>query len=524
MGAFFALLYVETSKRGMFDESIVVNEELSEKLGLFNTFSANELFFDYFHNLGDVEKSFFEIPLKKNEIYDKIEANLNTFGCFESILLKKILNLTNVTFILQDENGNQFNFLLKIFLKFGICPDILKKGPVIFLLELKDKNIRFISSSSYISGSEFDLANQFNIQYEKLFDTNGKLTIDNFAHFNSKPKFDFRKEFLANVKQKMFLGILSMLKFLNEFLFLQINCHEKATACGFVKNLILLNPFNPPNCSLGGAVFKVFKLNFLNFYSIYSVQNENGKPGKCVSRIEHKYTSYLEHKFPEKKFITAFNNPQGQFFFKEAIPDAYSPIDGLCVFVLGCYYHCDIRPTCPYNKNVNTNKLHFTGQTYAEVNKQQAEKMVRLMENNSVIKRIDEIYECDIIKKSKNDDDFRSFLSTHYIKAPLTRIIPRNSYRGSYTDNYRLRWSQNENPSEKLYFCDINGLYSYVSMSQKFMVGPYEVLIGQCLENLKVENNHFYYNNRLVHGGVMLLSILPPKKLYYPFLIYRSKS
>jgi len=53
------------------------------------------------------------------------------------------------------------------------------------------------------------------------------------------------------------------------------------------------------------------------------------------------------------------------------------------------------------------------------------------------------------------------------------------------------------------------------------MIGKYETLIGQSLNDLKIIDNKFYYQNLKVMGAIFL-SIIPPKTLLYPFLIYKA--
>ena len=60
-------------------------------------------------------------------------------------------------------------FLLKGFLDFGFLPELVRKGRQIFVLEIKQLGIRVLSSTSYISGNEYEIAEQFNVPFEKIF-------------------------------------------------------------------------------------------------------------------------------------------------------------------------------------------------------------------------------------------------------------------------------------------------------------------------------------------------------------------
>ena len=54
------------------------------------------------------------------------------------------------------------------------------------------------------------------------------------------------------------------------------------------------------------------------------------------------------------------------------------------------------------------------------------------------------------------------------------------------------------------------------------MTGKYQILMGNDLKNIEIVNNKFYYKmNRIM--GACLLTIIPPKFLKLPFLMYRRK-
>ena len=55
------------------------------------------------------------------------------------------------------------------------------------------------------------------------------------------------------------------------------------------------------------------------------------------------------------------------------------------------------------------------------------------------------------------------------------------------------------------------------------MIGKYVILIGRTLEKLTLTNNSYFYNSKKCFGS-MLVTILPPQDLLFPFLLYRTKS
>ena len=125
--------------------------------------------------------------------------------------------------------------------------------------------------------------------------------------------------------------------------------------------------------------------------------------------------------------------------------------------------------------------------------------------------------------KLKQSDSYLKFAKALLKPHPLLRLRPRTCIRGSYSDVYRLKWTKADNPSETLYFLDVNGLFSYAAVAFPFVVGPYEIIIGNDVNKIEIQNNVLYYNNKKMHGTI-LLSILPPRDLFRPYLQYRTKS
>jgi hypothetical protein len=58
-------------------------------------------------------------------------------------------------------------YLLKGFLDHGFLAEVIRKGRHILLLEIKQLGLRFLTSSSYINGDEYEIAEQFGLLYKK---------------------------------------------------------------------------------------------------------------------------------------------------------------------------------------------------------------------------------------------------------------------------------------------------------------------------------------------------------------------
>ena len=408
------------------------------------------------------------------------------------------------------------------------------------MLIIEELQLRFIATNNYVDGNEYQLAKHFELEISanyfplkflkpENFDYDGEtppftLYLDDFETDTTKQQkldyyrlismknWNFKKELCSHIGQKVHLVLQAVILFLKEAYMFQslIKLQTKEANLGYI------HPFNTPICTLSGFIYRVFKYYYLNDIDMRIVIDENGAKLRNISRIEHKYASYLDFSFPEKQFIF-------QKVFREAVPDLFSPIEGLAVCINGCYWHSHMAPECTINKGKGPESLTRQGRTFASINEEFNNKIVRLMANNEILKQVDIIWECQIREKMITDRAFANFLNSTYICAPLERLIPRKCYRGSYIDTYKLRWSQLANPQERFYHLDINGLYSYVSIKNAFMTGKYEVLMGRNLNRLKIDQNHFYVDGVRVMGSVQL-TIIPPLKCMFPFLMYRSQN
>jgi hypothetical protein len=73
---------------------------------------------------------------------------------------------------------------------------------------------------------------------------------------------------------------------------------------------------------------------YLNKENFFCIKNEFGKASRKVSKFELEWTFVLDSLYPEKKLETEFNNENGQHYFNEAIPDAYSQITKQAFFLM----------------------------------------------------------------------------------------------------------------------------------------------------------------------------------------------
>ena len=92
----------------------------------------------------------------------------------------------------------------------------------------------------------------------------------------------------------------------------------------------------------------------------------------------------------------------------------------------------------------------------------------------------------------KKKTELASFFKNVYIEHPRIRLVPRVALWNAYFDVFNLKFDNLLYPNHELKFLDINSHYAFVAAEYKFMVGKYTVLMGNSIEQLKVENNNFF--------------------------------
>ena len=438
-------------------------------------------------------------------------------------------------------------YLLEAFIKFGFCPQVLRSGRKINLLGLQEINLRIISTNFYFSGNEYQIADMFEVQYNRVYFPSKFFKPNNFSYIGRIPpieafldEFDcekdsnlkcdfhsdfqkynkiwsFKREFLSYCDQKLILLTVSAIKFMQEsFYFQSLLQNSKG-----VRQVQYVNPFGSPVCTIGGFIYLLFRKHCLNDYDIYSIKHEFGFPQRKISQVEYDWASLMCYKYPEKEFLSALNNENGQKFFKETIPDLYSEITKEAWYLNECFIHAHCQD-CKLFPNAKLDNLTPWGKTYQEVNEQFSNKTLSLMLNHPEISEVKVEWECNFKTKTMKTLESEIFFKKYYKPHPLVRLRSRDCFRGAFFEVFAHIWSKKLYPNETLYFVDINGLYSFCALTFKFMTGKYDILLGDKLNNIKISNNSFTYFSKPISGTV-LITILPPKKLKYPFLLYKTK-
>jgi len=435
----------------------------------------------------------FKIPSKKSQDFirnlDKLHKKESIFYLTDKILQEiTTTKWQNTTFICQDQDSRTYMALLNAFIRNGFCPNVVKNGRHIILMEIRALGLRFLTSNSYFKGDEFEIGKQFNLDFSRTFFPKKFFESKNFSYqgqipnilyflsnLDSKSIVEEKKAFVANFKKqkyiwnfqkellqfselKIWLLMLSCLTFIDECISFETLVKTSLN----LSNNVILNPFSFPLCSLSGYSYKFFKYFYLNNYDIYVVKNEFGMNLKNVSKLEYEWSTYMDFKYKEKCFISAFNNEFGQKAFREAIPDLYSPITKQAYFFHGCVFHGHYDK-CLINPKANAQTRNPFGITFKELNEKFETQAINLLQNNET--EINEViyqWECHYKNLRENDSCLKTFLNTNFQPHPLLRLKPRSCVRGAFFDVYALRWSKALFQEETLHFIDVNGLYSHV--------------------------------------------------------------
>jgi len=413
-------------------------------------------------------------------------------------------------------------------------------------MEIRTTNLRFLRSNAYIPQTEYDLLSTFELKIDEFFFPEQFNRRENYNYIGKIPplfkfllvsdneiitkkkedfvscmtelnyKWNFQRELNRFCDEKLWILTMSCLKFINNCYEFEISLKKSLT---LDDKTDLLLPFGFQLCSLSSYTYKLFKLLYLNNENMYCILNEYGHVGKNVSKLEYEWACFNIFEHPEKKFLSAFNNKFGQKYFKEAIPDLYSPVTKEALFFNGCVPHSHYP--CLINKKANKDSISIYGVQSEKANQIFEEKLCRLIENNpNEISKVTIHWECNYLKV-KQTQSFERFYKTILKPHPLLRLRPRTCVRGSYSDVYKLKWTKISHPNEKLYFLDVNGLFSYACTKFPFMIGKYDILIGEELKDVKIINNKLCFKNNEMYGTI-LLTILPPKNLFRPYLQYRT--
>lgn len=460
--------------------------------------------------------------------------------------------MSNFTVVVSD--ARILLVILKSFVKLNIIPTVFQEGNQISFLEIPSLKIRFVTMNSYISGSLYDLANQYNINFTRSYfptawntppfynyvgnipklkdflnfaDTDQEIAFKKDFWFQLKPPYNFNINLIETTRSQSHIFAQCCLAFLRQGFELQDLIRNYVT--NKTEKLEYIHPFGWKISSLSGFTFAVFAYFFMNDESMFSVMQPFTGQSVNTSRGEFEWTTWLNWKNFGLNILNAYNNPEGQKSFGKHFVDGYSPISKTVYQFRGCEFHFHLPPDCTHyqNKNRTIDSCNGFGTPLKKLKERdEKEKEILLKYYFFDVKNIETIYECEWQQfKNNNSLEMEAFrLSTNFPKnRPLSRLTPRATLRGGFIEVYRLKFSLCDNPDYKLYFADVNSLYSYIAQNNMFPVGKYRVILNQesLKNNIKFVDNKFFYNNESMQGDAAHVKVLPPPNLFRPYLPYR---
>jgi len=495
-------------------------------------------------------------------------------SCSEK-LANLIVGWKDTTIICNDEDGFVFQAIIKALLGANLFPKISKRNKKFFEVSLPELRIRILNMANYIKGTELEKADLSKLKFDQVFFPQKFNQVKNYGYRGKIPDvdyfisifepeivqeekkvyvkhfrglWDFKDQLVAFSRQKTELLSKTTLLFVKEFYLLQQKMHS-VIPLENSNRFLLVSPFAGNLTTFSGFIFTLYKGLFLSHFEIFSVKNEYHVPSRKVSQTETEFCKFLEFKNPNLQIISNFSNPCGQEYFKEAVPDVYIPELKMAIFVNGCYFHGhykgDVCP--PSQKNLTDSSFNEIfdptpdqthcllskpglpdtlnkrmNKSYQSLQREFFEKIDQLKQNNpDKIETVKVFWECFYKKQISGSPDHKLFLKS-YVKHPLRRLVPRDCGKGGLTQAFALSWNQQENSDETFYCCDINGLYSHVAMAKMYNVGEYQILIGKALKEISQQNGKLFFEGKKLYGTA-LISFVPPRNLFVPFLIYKHE-
>lgn len=158
----------------------------------------------------------------------------------------------------------------------------------------------------------------------------------------------------------------------------------------------------------------------------------------------------------KKKFNNAFSK-HCERNFGRAIADVFCKEDGILWFFNECIIHGHDPEICPITSR-KKQKSCF-GQSFKSLNQEFEKKLLSL---DGLFNQINVVWQCEWKREKKNNKDLIDFLQRSYVPWPSHHISPREAVRGARIETFGLKWTDQLNPNENLFYVDYSSLYPYV--------------------------------------------------------------
>jgi len=254
-----------------------------------------------------------------------------------------------------------------------------------------------------------------------------------------------------------------------------------------------IDPF-AKNCTIAGACNRVYRTHYLKPDTIGIVPHGGYRRADKQSIKALKWLKWLSHN-RNIHIRHARNDIHGERQIGQY------KVDGACgvkVFEFhGCYWHgC---PKCIVKRGqLTADHMHTVKEAYTRTLKRKKE----LQQAGWIV---EEIWECEYERQLKDDPQMKAFIDA------IDIMDPREAFFGGRTNAVKLQHKAANN--EKIMYTDICSLYPTVNKYGLYPIGHPTILT----ENFKpISITEGPYN------GLIKVTVLPPRRLYHPFLQYRS--
>ncbi len=298
---------------------------------------------------------------------------------FDFILTEKIINTTFVSH--DDETGRSLEEVLKVLLNKGIVPKVVGNSTV-WLIELPEIGIRFVSSLNYFEGSIFDICKRFNLDLKffpkrwikhSFFTYVGKppLLADFYNAEDSVAKHNEKKAFAellqTEVQSWSFTNAIkhfsrfrleaiaiANISFLKTAFQCQQLLFDTLSPSHLESTISYIMPFNPPFFTRASYAFNLL----LNYTQPTEVKTCRPPVRLTSSKQELEFCFFLRSKFPQLTFIDAWSQ-FGQKCFRESYPDSYCPETKTAFYFNGCLVHGHPVNECQFKRKKHVGKNYF---------------------------------------------------------------------------------------------------------------------------------------------------------------------
>lgn len=488
-----AVLKIETTTRGVFHTQVFADEEMTHLQNIPSSTSKHPqdsftktsmtrapipLYFGKSYRGTDIQQTNLE-KMKKKENKSALEK------LFSFLITSSFYNTTLLCF-----GAEEIMFAYKTFLDNGLECNVLNKGSKVLLLEYYQFQLRILDLSNYFSCKLSDLPKLFDLKVLPTYFPTMLNRKENYDILTLSPKdfplhfyynfsddkeerqkkkyfweglqdafqeWNFQEQLLENCTSQLEIVMQAAFKFIRQCETFQEVIRAK---CKVTKNTatdFVTMPFARPFCTMTSYFYHIFKFYFMDpSQNFYIVPNEY--PRKIQSSKEEKeLAAFIQFMNPRKAYNNVFCHISERNF-GGAIPDIYCKEDNAVWFFNECIIHGHDPNVCPITSK-RKNKTCF-GKSFTELD-EEFRKKLDFVKQLPGIKSTYVVWQCQWRNEKRTNQILKQFIAQIYVPWPTHHISPREAVRGARIECFGLKWTEEANPDEKLYYVDCSSLYPF---------------------------------------------------------------